>query len=101
MVAAEEELGGDRVRGQVHWKAMEDTHGVERLDLRGISCPLTFVKTKIALDRLPRGTRLEVLLDPGEPSESVPRTCRASGDEVLELGPWEAGAVRMVVVRPG
>ena len=70
------------------------------LDLRGISCPLTFVKTKIALDRLPRGSRLEVLLDSGEPSESVPRTCRESGDEVLELGPWEAGVVRMVVVRP-
>jgi TusA-related sulfurtransferase len=72
-----------------------------RLDLRGVSCPLTFVKTKVALDRLPRGQRLEVLLDLGEPSESVPRTCRESGDEVLELGPWEEGAVRMVVVRPG
>ncbi len=80
---------------------MSDSSEAASLDLRGVSCPLTFVKTKIALDRLPRGTRLEVLLDSGEPSESVPRTCRESGDEVLELGPWEAGAVRMVVVRPG
>lgn len=72
-----------------------------RLDLRGIACPLTFVKTKIALERLPRGTRLEVLLDLGEPSESVPRNCREVGDQVVEITPWEPGVVRMVVVRPG
>ena len=72
----------------------------ERLDLRGIACPLTFVKTKIALGRLPPGTRLEVLLDLGEPSESVPRNCQEVGDQVLEVTPWEPGVVRMVVVRP-
>ncbi len=72
-----------------------------RLDLRGISCPLTFVRTRVALDRLAPGTSLEVLLDLGEPSESVPRSCREDGDLVLELAPWEEeGVVRMVVARP-
>ena len=35
------------------------------LDLRGIACPLNFVKTKIQLDKMQVGEKLEVLLDPG------------------------------------
>ncbi|MHB1525750.1 MAG: sulfurtransferase TusA family protein [Candidatus Dormibacteria bacterium] len=73
-----------------------------RLDLRGIACPLTFVRTRVALERLPPGQPLEVLLDLGEPAESVPRTCEEEGDLVLELGPWEEpGVVRLVVARAG
>ncbi|MGH7608570.1 MAG: sulfurtransferase TusA family protein [Candidatus Dormibacteria bacterium] len=73
-----------------------------RLDLRGIACPLTFVRTRIALDRLPRGRGLEVLLDPGEPADSVPRSCAQDGDQVLALGPWESDprVWRMLVRRP-
>ncbi len=71
-----------------------------RLDLRGVACPLTFVRTRIALDRLPEGRPLEVLLDQGEPAESVPRSCREDGDRVLLLEPWtEAGVVRLLVAR--
>lgn len=74
----------------------------ERLDLRGIGCPLTFVRTRVALARLAPEEPLEVLLDEGEPAESVPRSCREDGDRVLELGPWEEpGVVRLVVARPG
>ena len=71
-----------------------------RLDLRGIGCPLTFVKTRIALDRMEPGEELEVLLDEGEPAESVPRSCFEDGDTVLELGPWVEPAVyRLLVAR--
>lgn len=71
-----------------------------RLDLRGLGCPLTFVKTRIALDRMEPGEELEVLLDEGEPAESVPRSCSEDGDTVLELGPWVEPAVyRLLVVR--
>lgn len=73
-----------------------------RLDLRGVACPLTFVRTRMALDRLPPHQPLEVLLDEGEPAESVPRTCTEDGETVLELGPWtEPGVVRLLVARPG
>lgn len=43
---------------------------------------------------------MEVLLDGGEPSESVPKSCQADGDSVLSLGPsvWP-GVTRMVVMR--
>lgn len=71
-----------------------------RLDLRGVACPLTFVRTRIALNRLSPGEQLEVLLDEGEPAESVPRSCAEDGELVLELGPWsEPGVMRMLVAR--
>jgi TusA-related sulfurtransferase len=71
-----------------------------RLDLRGVACPLTFVRTRIALNRLAPGESLEVLLDEGEPADSVPRSCADDGETVMELGPWaEPGVVRLVVVR--
>ena len=54
------------------------------LDLRGIACPLNFVKTKIQLDKMNSGDILEVLLDSGEAIESVPPSIKEEGHEVLE-----------------
>ena len=53
------------------------------LDLRGIACPLNFVKTKIQLDQMQRGQILEVWLDPGEAIESVPPSVIEEGHEIL------------------
>ncbi|MGC1183688.1 MAG: sulfurtransferase TusA family protein [Candidatus Dormiibacterota bacterium] len=73
-----------------------------RLDLRGVACPLTFVRTRLALNHLAPGEPLEVLLDEGEPAESVPRSCTEDGDEVLQVAPWsEPGVVRLLVTRRG
>jgi TusA-related sulfurtransferase len=46
------------------------------------------------------GEELEVLLDEGEPAESVPKSCAEDGDIVLQLGPWKEPAVfRLLVAR--
>ncbi len=64
-----------------------------RLDLRPFACPLTWVKTRIALDRLAPGDVLEVWLLAGEPLDSVPRTAEEEGHRVVALGPLpEEGA---------
>ena len=52
------------------------------LDLTGVACPLNWVRTKLALEELEPGARLTVLLDPGEPIDSVPRSAREDGHEV-------------------
>ena len=52
------------------------------LDLTGVVCPLNWVKTKLALEELEPGDELVVLLDAGEPIESVPRSAREDGHEV-------------------
>ena len=56
------------------------------LDLRGVACPLNWVRAKLALEQLEPGERLELLLDPGEPIESVPASAREAGHEVTVEG---------------
>ncbi|HNB21291.1 MAG TPA: sulfurtransferase TusA family protein [Candidatus Melainabacteria bacterium] len=42
-----------------------------QLDLRGVACPMNFVKTRLFLDKMQEGDLVCVLLDGGEPVESV------------------------------
>jgi tRNA 2-thiouridine synthesizing protein A len=69
------------------------------LDLRPFACPLTYVKTRIALDRLAPGDVLELWLSAGEPAESVPRSAEEDGHRVLGIEPLVQGerAFRVLV----
>jgi TusA-related sulfurtransferase len=55
---------------------------VTELDLTGVPCPINWVRARLALEELPAGERLDVLLDPGEPLDSVPRSAREDGHHV-------------------
>jgi TusA-related sulfurtransferase len=70
-----------------------------RLDLRAFACPLTYVKTRIALERLAPGEVLEVWLSAGEPAESVPRSAEDEGHRVFGIEPLAGGggALRVLV----
>jgi TusA-related sulfurtransferase len=68
------------------------------LDLRGTPCPLNYVKTRLALDRLAAGDVLEVWLDRGEPETQVPRSLRMDGHAVEVLADG-SDHVRLRVVR--
>jgi TusA-related sulfurtransferase len=57
------------------------------LDLRPYACPLTYVKTRIALERLAEGEQLELWLSAGEPVESVPRSAEEEGHRVVVVEP--------------
>jgi len=52
------------------------------LDLTGVPCPMNWVRTRLALERLAAGEQLEVVLDAGEPLDSVPRSAREDGHHV-------------------
>ncbi|MHB1523956.1 MAG: sulfurtransferase TusA family protein [Candidatus Dormibacteria bacterium] len=70
------------------------------LDLRGVQCPLNFVRAKMALGRLGVGEELELVLDPGEPADSVPRALRDEGQTVLgQEAQKDSGEVRVLVRR--
>ena len=58
------------------------------LDIRGVRCPMNALKVKLALEPLPPGATLEVVLDAGEGLENVPRAAREAGHavEVVEDG---------------
>jgi len=52
-------------------------------DLRGVTCPMNFVKTKIELSKIQSGDLLEILLDDGAPIQNVPGSVRNEGHTVL------------------
>ena len=56
---------------------------------------MTFVKTKLELEKLASGDELEVLLSQGEPLESVPRSAAEAGYKVLSIAPV-AGTTHLV-----
>jgi TusA-related sulfurtransferase len=73
---------------------------VTDLDLRGTPCPLNFIRTRLALEKLTAGELLRVDLDRGEPEAMVSAGIVADGHAVeLEPHPDDAEAVRLVIRR--
>ena len=56
-----------------------------QLDITKEHCPMTFVKTKIALSKLSIGDRLEVLVTEGEPLDNIPKSSTEQGFNVVEV----------------
>ncbi|MHC4087972.1 MAG: sulfurtransferase TusA family protein [Planctomycetota bacterium] len=55
------------------------------IDLRGVACPLNFVKAKLELEKVAAGEILEVMLDDGESVRNVPASFAGQGQEVMEV----------------
>lgn len=86
------EAGGN---GVVTYKA-----GVT-LDITRDSCPMTFVRTRLALDRMAAGEVLLVLLRGDEPRRNVPRTAEEQGHQVLGMEEAADGAARLLIRKGG
>ena len=68
------------------------------LDITGDTCPMTFVKVKLALTKMQSGEELDVALNEGEPLNNVPRTVTEQGHEVLSIR-QEAGVHHVLIRR--
>lgn len=55
------------------------------IDITSEVCPLTFVKTKLMIEKMPAGSRGEVLLKGSEPLKNVPRSIIEHGHKVISL----------------
>lgn len=62
---------------------------------------MTFVRTRLALDRLPVGGILLVRLRGEEPLRNVPRTAIEQGHEVLDESAAEDGSVLLRIRKGG
>ena len=73
----------------------------DTLDLRGEVCPFTFVRTKLALEALPIGARLRVIVDHEPAVRNIPRSAKewgqdVAGTEALADGTWAIELVKRV-----
>lgn len=72
------------------------------LDLRGTPCPLNFIRTRLALEKIPLGAELVVDLDRGEPEQMVVSGLRGEGHRVsVGPHPGSVDAVRLGITRLG
>lgn len=71
----------------------------QELDITAEICPMTFVRTRLALDRMQAGQVLLVRLRGKEPLENVPRTACEQGHEILSLEAAADGATTLLIRR--
>ncbi len=55
---------------------MVEKMNITKLDIRGKVCPMTFVYTKLYLEKMNKGEILEVMLDFPVAVENIPASCK-------------------------
>ena len=69
----------------------------ETVDITDKVCPLTFVKTKVALEELDDGEVIAIRMNDGEPVQNVPRSVKEEGHQILKLVDNEDGTYNLIV----
>jgi tRNA 2-thiouridine synthesizing protein A len=69
------------------------------IDITNDICPMTYVRTRLALDKMAPGQTLLVRLKGQEPLQNVPRTATEQGHEVLSLTTDPDGVSRLLIRR--
>lgn len=64
---------------------MEDIKIDKKINIKGLVCPYTFVKSKLAVEDMEVGAVLEILLDYEEAARSVPKSMEELGQKVLKV----------------
>jgi TusA-related sulfurtransferase len=70
-------------------------------DITDVVCPMTFVKTKAALESLEDGQILELRLNSGEPMQNIPRSLKDEGHKVSGVSQAEDGTYVLRVIKGG
>ena len=70
------------------------------LDLTALLCPMTWVKTRLALETLEEGDALEILIEGTEPLENLPGSLLEEGHQIASLE-HVSGELHRLVIRKG
>jgi len=62
-----------------------DIKADKTLDIKGQVCPYTFVRSKLAIEKMELGQILEIVTDHKPASENVPRSMENEGQKVLAI----------------
>lgn len=73
------------------------------LDITGEICPMTFVRTKLLIEKIPAGAVAKVRLKGAEPLKNVPRSVEEHGHQIVSLTAEDVGGgeqgVHLLVIR--
>ena len=69
----------------------------QTIDITGEVCPMTFVRTKLKLERMRPGEILNVRLRGDEPLRNVPRAAREEGHAILAIE--DKGDAHVITIR--
>jgi TusA-related sulfurtransferase len=69
-----------------------------KLDVTKEHCPMTFVKTKIALNKLHTGEILNVKVAEGEALENLPKSATEQGFKVLSVKETETPGIYSIEI---
>ena len=73
----------------------------DTVDITDVVCPVTFVKSKVALEELDEGQVLSIRMNDGEPVQNVPRSIKEEGHQILKLDDNEDGTYTLYVKKVG
>lgn len=76
---------------------MEEKKPNVSLDLRGVVCPMNFVKTKLKLEEMEKGEILEIVIDSGEAMANVPRSIKEEGHKVIKVEKADDSHFRLLI----
>jgi TusA-related sulfurtransferase len=77
---------------------MNDLTPKQTLDLRTTKCPLNFVKTKLALEKLAIGDILEIwILTEGESAINIPKSIAQEGHEICHTRQEPEGLQKLFI----
>ena len=76
---------------------MADLKIDDTVDITDVVCPVTFVKTKVALEELDDGQILAIRMNDGEPVQNVPRSIKEEGHQILKLNANDEGTYTLIV----
>ena len=71
------------------------------MDLRGVKCPINYVKAKIKLETMDLGSKLLIYLDDGEPINNVPVSLGNDGQNILKKEQTPDGHFELLVEKQG
>lgn len=78
-----------------------DIKADDKVDITDVVCPVTFVKTKVALEELDDGQILQVHINDGEPVQNVPRSIKEEGHQILKLVDNGDGTYELYIKKVG
>jgi len=64
---------------------MEEINPDKKINIKGLVCPYTFVKSKLAIESMEVGQVLEILLDYEGAAINVPKSMEDHGQKVLKV----------------